>query len=78
MSKPITAEQRQSLKKLFDRHVLAPFKRPGDFLLSHKVEQANYLQFRRSVQRECYGDALMVKTPSGMWIGVEPDGHCHT
>lgn len=36
-----------------------------------------FLQFRRTVIRETYGDAAMVHW-CGMWIGIEPDGYTHS
>jgi len=77
MAKVTTSAQRQAIKKVFDRHVLAPFLKPQDFF-GEPVTEANYRTFRRTAQFECYGDALMVQTPSGMWLGIEPDGYTHS
>lgn len=36
-----------------------------------------FLQFRRTVFRETFGDAAMVLW-CGMWIGIEQDGYTHS
>jgi len=77
MGKVTTRAQRQALKRVFDRHVLARFLKPDNFF-GERITEANYRAFRRTAQFECYGDALMVQTPSGMWLGIEPDGYTHS
>ena len=77
MPKVTTPAQRQALKRVFDRHVLARFLKPDDFL-GERITEANYRKFRRTAQFECFGNALMVQTPSGMWLGIEPDGYTHS
>ena len=49
--------------------------------LKRKFEQQDavksYLTFRRNVAQIIAEDTVVVKW-CGMWVAIEPDGHCHT
>jgi len=40
-------------------------------------QNMTYRQFRKTAKREICGNAIMIQW-SGMWLGIEPDGHCHS
>ena len=66
-----TRPQREALKRLFCRkYPHADEQRPIDAL-------DLYRRFRRTVQPEFGGPAIMVHW-CGMWVGIERDGHSHT
>ena len=57
----ITDAQKRAIKRIYDRQDLG----------------MTYLAFRRSVERACYSDCLMVEW-CGMWLGIETDGYVHS
>ena len=57
----ITDAQKHAIKRIYDRN----------------AQGMSYLQFRRSVQKACYDNSLMVKW-CGMWLGIETDGYTHS
>ena len=59
-----TRAQRVALHRLWERK---DSRRPGE----------TYCQFRRRVQPEFCGKAIMIEW-SGMWIGIEADGYAHS
>ena len=68
----LTKAQRVALKKVYDRKPL--------FLTSYygmDTTRQGYLGFRRMVQPELCGSAIMVPW-CGMWLGIEPDGYTHS
>jgi len=40
------------------------------------TRDVSYLSFRRTVEPAF--DALVMVQWCGMWLGIEPDGYCHT
>ena len=59
-----TRKQREALYNLWERKDKL---RPNE----------TYCQFRRRVQPEFCGKAVMIQW-AGMWIGIEPDGYAHS
>jgi hypothetical protein len=57
----LTRAQRVALKRVYDRQPIGQ----------------TYRQFRRTVQPELCGPAVMVFW-CNMWIGIERDGHAHS
>ena len=57
----ITDAQKRAIKRIYDRQDLG----------------MTYLAFRRSVEKICYSDCLMVEW-CGMWLGIETDGYVHS
>ena len=57
----ITDAQKRAIKRIYGRQDLG----------------MTYLAFRRSVERACYSDCLMVEW-CGMWLGIETDGYVHS
>ena len=57
----ITDAQKRAIKRKYD----------------HNDQGMTYLQFRRSVQKACYDNCLMVQW-CGMWLGIEEDGTTHS
>ena len=37
-----------------------------------------YLQFRRTIQPDLGSDGALLVSWCGQWLGIEPDGYCHT
>ena len=69
----LTRKQREALKSIFDRQpVYAP---TGPYLT--RMGPLTYRQFRRLVQPELCGPAVMVPW-ANMWLGIEPDGYTHS
>ena len=62
--KPLTRQQREALKRVYDR--------PTD----NRPDQS-YLQFRRTVVQCGYDDAALVPW-CDMWLGIEQDGYTHS
>ncbi len=77
----LTRAQRIALKTVFDRQPL--FNTPMDRAeipaheIVRRVARMTYRQFRRTVQPELCGPAVMVPW-CGMWLGLETDGHVHS
>ena len=57
----ITDAQKRAIKRIYDRQDLG----------------MTYLAFRRSVEKICHSDCLMVEW-CGMWLGIETDGYVHS
>ena len=57
----ITDAQKRAIKRIYDRD----------------AQGMTYLAFRRSVERACYDNCLMVQW-CGMWLGIEEDGYTHS
>jgi len=66
----LTREQREALKRVFDRGPIMAPALPG-----WRERAMTYLQFRR--QAYSVDDCLMVAW-NGMWLGIEPDGYTHS
>lgn len=80
----ITRQQREAIAKVFNRTTLwrldgqdRIYPMGADWPEYQFAKKVTYRQFRRTVQRECYGDGLMVHW-CGMWLGIEPDGYTHS
>jgi hypothetical protein len=65
----LTRPQRVALKVIYDRGQNSPN--------SGQAWQGTYREFRRTVQPELCGPAVMVPW-CGMWLGIEKDGHTHS
>ena len=57
-----TRKQRESLLHIYKWHEI----------------KGSYRDFRKRLKLELFGDAVMIQTDSGMWIGIELDGYRHT
>lgn len=68
----ITKAQRKALYNVYTRH-----------FYPHNSEPT-YRQFRRTVEKACYDDCIMVPIPTAdrqaiyMWLGIETDGYTHS
>ncbi len=65
-----TRKQREALYRLWSRDGVTEAKR------SYKTNKT-YREFRKTVEPEFYGKAVMVPL-WGMWIGIEEDGYAHS
>ncbi|MDH3535571.1 MAG: hypothetical protein OER87_07490 [Gammaproteobacteria bacterium] len=85
--KPLTRQQREALLRIYRRTELYQrIPHPGEDITRQPLEHdqqemgqepATYRQFRRTVQRECYGQGIMVHW-CAMWLGIESDGYVHS
>jgi len=79
----LTHHQRHALKAVFDRVPLYRTDLGGtatrDMHTSIVSGQRplTYREFRRTVQMEYSGDAILVPW-CGMWLGIERDGYTHS
>jgi hypothetical protein len=77
---PLTRQQREALKRVYDRQ---PLYLHIDPCLPHlpRVDSApnahpvTYRQFRRRLQ---VGGCVPMIYWCGMWLGIEPDGYTHS
>lgn len=65
LMRPLTRAQRVALVNVYGRD------------WGENPKPRTYRDFRRTVQREVCGDAVLVPW-CGMWLGIEPDGYTHT
>lgn len=64
ITQPITREQRQAIKRIFDRN---------------SDGSTTYRQFRRRVISGGFGsDRYLMIEWRGMWLGIERDGYTHS
>ena len=66
----LTRPQREALKRVYDRPHTFRDQYAGN-------KRQSYRAFRRTVQPEFCGPAIMVHW-CGMWLGIEPDGYTHS
>jgi hypothetical protein len=77
----LTREQRQALKRVYDRQALTPIDHNGSLVAARWANYSpdrpvmTYRQFRK-LARVSFG-ALMVPW-CGMWLGIEQDGYTHS
>ena len=67
----LTRPQREALKKVYHRAVIAYSMGP----MRHGTYFMNYRAFRRTVQP---GPGCVMVPFAGMWLGIEPDGYTHS
>ncbi len=72
----LTRAQRVALKTVFDRGPIESTPMMLDNYYGVK-RWMTYREFRRTVQPEIGGAAVMVHW-CGMWLGIETDGHVHS
>lgn len=71
MALTLTRKQREALHKVFVR------KYPHIDALRAEDARGLYRRFRRTVQPEIGGSAVMIRY-AGMWVGIEKDGYTHS
>lgn len=47
-------------------------------LWARDPNQESYLDLRRKVVPQLFGDGAVMVRWAGMWIGIEPDGYSHS
>lgn len=67
----LTRPQREALKKVYHRSVLAYANSP----LRQGTHFMNYRAFRRTVEP---GPGCIMVRYAGMWLGIEKDGYTHS
>ncbi len=79
----LTTAQRTALKTVYDRQPLfnqdasLGFESVPAAAIPIKQSRMTYRQFRRTIQPEICGPAIMVPW-CGMWLGIERDGYTHS